>query len=97
MIRIERERCKKMREMKIGEIESSSKGMDRRSISSIFPNWNDMRSSASINELGEIARMTRIKNLNAVCLGWLNTDTKKKNLGEEHKGAIKWSIIESSP
>ncbi|MFH1774020.1 MAG: hypothetical protein ABH874_03575 [Methanobacteriota archaeon] len=46
--------------------------------------------------LGEIARMTRIKNLNAVCLGWLNTDTKKKNLGEEHKGAIKWSIIESN-
>ncbi len=48
-------------------------------------------------ELGVIARITRIKNLNAVCLGWLNTDTKKKNLGEEHKGAIKWSVIESSP
>jgi|GEM_PF-3682956 len=51
---------------------------------------------SDMNELGKIARMTRIKNLNAVCLGWLNTDTKKKNLGEEHKGAIKWSIIESN-
>lgn len=45
--------------MKIGEIGSSSKEMDRRSTSYILPYWHDMRGTAHMNELGDIPNRKR--------------------------------------